>query len=342
MNSREITHMASEIDEIPDVLARQIDNVETYWNLGRRLGSQGIRGVVTCARGTSDHAATFFKYLMETRTGLPVASIGPSVASIYGSKLQLEGFACLSFSQSGGSPDLASLQRSARAGGAQAIAILNTTDSPLGDGADMVLPVLAGPERAVAATKSFVGMLFVSMAILAGYRRDTDLRAAFGELPDLARLALGFDWSSAALPLARSGSLYCVSRGTGLAVAAEAALKFKETCRIHAEAYSAAEVLHGPLAIANERFAALFFGSRGWADDSIGEAFERLQDKGASVFLAHPDRAKASLPLPFSRHEIFDPLLQSVAFYRFVEKLARDLGENPDAPPGLKKITETV
>ena len=334
--------MASEIHEIPDMLARQIDNVEAYWNIGQRLKEDDIRGIVTCARGTSDHAANFFKYLMEPQTGLPVASIGPSVASVYGSRLRLEGFACLSFSQSGASPDLAALQTSAKKGGARAIAILNETESPLGKGADTVLPVMAGPERAGAATKSFVGMMFASLGILAGYRRDKAIMNAFGDLPGLALEALGLDWSSAALPLARSGSLYCVGRGTGLAVAAEAALKFKETCRLHAEAHSAAEIFHGPIAISGERFAVLFFGGRGGVESSLDMAVENLRTQGASVFLAHPDSEKASLPVPFSTHDLFDPLLQSITFYCFVEKLARGLGENPDAPSGLRKITETV
>ena len=342
MNMRQGTLMASEIFEIPDMLARQIDAVGTYWNAGRRLEEDRIRGIVTCARGTSDHAATFFKYLMETHAGLPVASIGPSVASVYGSKLRLEGFACVSFSQSGTSPDLARLQGAAKAGGARTIAILNAADSPLGEGADMVLPVLAGPERAVAATKSFVGMLFASLAILAGYRQDRDMKAALEELPGLALQALDLDWSSAAIPLARSGSLYCVSRGPGLAVAAEAALKFKETCRLHAEAFSAAELFHGPVAIVRERFAVLFFGARGSAESSLDEAMKVLRNRGACVLLAHPDRERASLAMPCSRHEAFDPLVQSVGFYRFVERLARDLGEDPDAPPGLKKVTKTV
>ena len=205
-----------------------------------------------------------------------------------------------------------------------------------------MLPVLAGLERAVAATKSFAGMLFASLAILAGYRQDWEMRAAFEELPGLALEALGLDWSSAALPLARSGSLFCVSRGTGLAVAAEAALKFKETCRLHAEAHSAAELFHGPVAIVNERFPVLFFGARGSAESSLDAAIKGLRKRGACVLLAHPDSEKASLPMPRSRQEVFDPLIQSVAFYKFVERLARDLGKDPDAPPGLNKVTKTV
>lgn len=334
--------MASEISEIPSMLSQQIDQIENYANVGRDIRKKGIRGIVTCARGTSDHAATYFKYLFETRTGLPVASIGPSVASIYDSKLQLEGFASIAFSQSGQSSDLVSLQNVVKAGGAKTIAILNTSDSPLSDGVDHLLPVLAGPEQAVAATKSFIGMLFASLAIVAGYNEDKELFAAFDTLPELSARALESDWSKMALSLVRSGSVYCVSRGPGLAIAYEAALKFKEVCRLHAEAYSAAEILHGPISIVNKDFATLFFCTRGIAKGSIETAIRTLNQRGANIFV--PDTQKSmSAYMDFVPHQtVFDPILEAIAFYKFVEKLSRDMGENPDAPEGLKKVTSTV
>ena len=341
MASKKKSLMASEIAEIPAMLERQCENFDQYWDVGCRLKKDNVRGFVTCARGTSNHAATFFKYLMETKTGLPVASVGPSVASVYKTDLQLEGFACVSFSQSGGSPDITALQKSASKGGALTVAVLNKVDSPVGKVSDIVLPVLAGPELAVAATKSFVGMLFSSLAILAGYKKDKKLKNSMKDLPKLARQALRCKWSKAA-SLARYGSLYCLGRGMGLAVAEEAALKFKETCQLHAEAYSAAESLHGPVAIAHNRFSALAFGSRDKTGPSIALAIEKLNEFGADVFLVQPDKKAATLKIPKAQNKLFDPLLQSVAFYKFVEKLAVDLGENPDAPIGLKKVTETV
>lgn len=342
MTDHQSSLMASEISEIPGMLSRQIDQVEDYIKVGRELRDNGIRGIVTCARGTSDHAATHFKYLMETQTGIPVASIGPSVASIYRSELQLGGFASIAFSQSGQSPDLTLLQDVFKAGGAKTIAILNTTSSPLAYNADKVLPVLAGPECAVAATKSFIGMLFASVAIVAGYTDDYELHAAFDALPDLAAQALESDWSEMALPLVRSGSLYCVSRGPGLAIASEASLKFKETCRLHAEAYSSAEIHHGPISIVNEGFAALFFCTQGNAEDSIKKAINALKKRGARIFFSDTQIPKNKHKKLLSHHIVFDPILEAIAFYKFVEKLACDLGENPDAPSGLNKITTTV
>ena len=166
------TLMAAEIAEIPAMIERQLRSLESYLEIGRTLKMDNTQGIVTCARGTSDHAATFFKYLVETQIGLAVASIGPSVASVYRAKLSLNGYACLTFSQSGGSPDLALLQRTAKEGGAKTIAILNQVDSPVGNAADHVLPILAGPENAVAATKSYIGMLMASLGIVGGYLGD--------------------------------------------------------------------------------------------------------------------------------------------------------------------------
>ncbi len=333
--------MAGEIAEIPAVISRQLAAFDVYLETGRMLKRDGTRGIITCARGTSDHAATYFKYLMETQVGIPVASIGPSIASIYGAPLQLDGFFCLSFSQSGSSPDLALLQRTAKKGGAKTIAILNATENPLGIDADHILPILAGPEKAIAATKSFVGMLVASLGLVAGYLGDTNITDALVELPDLTRESLACDWS-AAMDLAQNNSVFCVGRGLNMAIAAEAALKLKETCRLHAEAYSAAELLHGPVAIAGKTLGALIFGSQGVAGNTITNAFERLRDDGGHVHLAGSMPGSSVLPVPATENDILEPVLQAVAFYRFVEGLSTATGNNPDAPAGLQKVTETV
>ncbi|WP_380057412.1 SIS domain-containing protein [Falsihalocynthiibacter sp. SS001] len=337
------THMAREIAEIPAMFERQLsEGLEQYFEVGANLRASNLNGFVTCARGTSDHAATFFKYLMETRTGLPVASLGPSLASVYETQLKLNGFGSIAFSQSGGSPDLTKLQAAAKEGGAKTVSILNVVESPLGSASDTVLPIYAGPETAVAATKSYVGMLFASLGILAGFNNDQRLMASLFDLPELARSTLNADWSAAAIPFARSGSMFCVGRGPGFSIAAEAALKFKETCRFHAEAYSAAEMLHGPVAIAGDQFAALLFSSDGPASVSLNAARQKLLKQGASVFMTGEAHETGVLFVPKARHELLDPLLQAIAFYRFVEDLSLRLGHNPDAPTGLLKVTETL
>ena len=336
--------MAREIGEIPDVLIRQVnEGLSRYLSAGRQLAASNPRGFVTCARGTSDHAATFFKYLVEIRTGLPVASIGPSVASVYGSRLKLTDFVCVTVSQSGASPDLAVLQKAAGDGGAYTLAILNETDSPVGRGADTVLPILAGPEKAVAATKSYVGSLFAILGFVAGFIGDRELESALRGFPDIARAALECDWSKAQLALARAGSVFTIGRGPGLAVAAEAALKLKETCRIHAETFSSAEVLHGPVVLAERTFAALLFDPEDQSQGSVAAAANAMHNKGAAAFSSSTRAASGTdLKVPAVAHEHLLALVQIIAFYRFVEALARNLGENADAPVGLNKVTETV
>ena len=335
--------MAAEIAEIPVVLERQVDTgLPIYLETGERLRGMSVHGFVTGARGTSGQAATFFKYVFETATGLPVTPIGPSVASIYHAKLNLGGFAALSFSQSGGSPDLVALQQAAGEGGAHTIAVLNVTDSPLGAGAGSVVPVFAGPEAAVASTKSFVGMLFASLAILAGYQGDQALESRLRMLPDMARRALDSDWTTAADRIARSSSIFCIGRGPSLAVAGEAALKIKETCQLHAEAFSAAEFMHGPVALAGPGLTALTFGSGSLADASIRHAECRMRSQEMTVFSAGMSNGPGGLPAPGGNHEFLDPVLQVIAFYRFVEDLAVSTGHDPDTPRGLTKVTKTV
>ena len=338
------TIMAREVTEIPEVLRRQVQHgLGTYLMAGQHAAQTNPRGFVTCARGTSDHAATFFKYVMETRTGLPVTSIGPSIASVYKTPLKLQELICLTISQSGGSPDLVALQAAAKQGGAQTLALLNETDSPVGQTADMVLDVLAGPEKAVAATKSFVSTLFAILGFAAGFTNDKELETALRSFPDIATKALNQDWSKAQLSLARAGSVFTVGRGPGLAVAAEAALKLKETCRIHAEVFSAAEVLHGPVVLADNRFASLVFDSQDETRESILTVIQTMGERDAAAFVVTPDgNCVDQLPVPDVSHPLLQPLVQIIGFYSFVEKMACNLGENADAPSGLKKVTVTV
>lgn len=337
------TQTAAEITEIPAIIGHQLDQgLEQYWDVGHQLRDTNLKGFVTCARGTSDHAAKFFKYLMETRTGLPVASIGPSVASIYKAHLKLTDFAAISFSQSGGSPDILALQKATKKGGAKAIAVLNVTDSPLGLDAEIILPTYSGPEKGVAATKSFIGMLITSLGMLAGYSNDRSILLTLQKLPDLAKKSLSHDMSTAIESISNANSLFCIGRGLSYAIACEASLKLKELCLLHAEAYSAAEVLHGPAAIAHEGFVALFLESSGLESDSMETARRNLKSRGATVIsLGLVDGISYYLNSDKEK-EFLSPILQSISFYFFVEELARKLGQNPDNPLGLQKVTKTL
>jgi glucosamine--fructose-6-phosphate aminotransferase (isomerizing) len=343
------THMRREILEIPDAAARLLDaSGGALASAGKALRDLSPRVVTTVARGSSDHAASFLKYATELTAGVPVASLGPSIASIYHAKLKLDGAACLTISQSGKSPDIVAMAQAARAGGALTIAITNTAGSPLAEASDHAIDMRAGEEKSVAATKSFVNSAVAGLLVLAHWTDDRDLLAALHDLPRHFQTAIGCDWIGIADALSRDGpggetSLFILGRGPSAAIANEAALKFKETCSMHAEAYSAAEVMHGPLALVGPGFPVVALAARDASEPSMVEAADLLAGKGASVFITSALASKARMePHAATGHPLTDPLTLIVSFYAFVEAFARHRGLDPDQPPNLRKVTETV
>ena len=335
--------MAAEVEEIPQAAARFLDqSAVSVREAGAALQRVDPRLLVTVARGSSDHAATYFKYAVELLTGIPVASVGPSVASIYGRPMRLSGAACVGISQSGRSPDIVEMMKAASAGGALTIAITNFADAPMAQASAHCLPLQAGVEKSVAATKTFVTSVLASLSLLAEWQQDDDLKRAIAGLPDAFERALGQNWSALAGRLVRAQSLYVLGRGPGFAIANEAALKFKETCGLHAEAYSAAEVLHGPSAIVQARFPVLALGVPDAALPHVLMTAERLAAQGADVFVTGGE-AKGVVTLPSLKglHPLVAPLVLAVSFYAFIEKLAWSRGLDPDMPPHLRKVTET-
>lgn len=338
------TKMYAEAAETADVVARQFAaNAVVIDSLVARLKQQPPRFIVTCARGSSDHAATYGKYLFETTLGLVTASASPSVGSVYAVKPQLDGALFIAISQSGKSPDLLRNAEIAKSAGARVVALVNVADSPLAQLADTVILLHAGPENSVAATKSYLCSLAALLQLTARWSGDAALLAAVEKLPDALREAWKQDWSPLVSGLRLANNLFVLGRGLGLAAAQEAALKFKETCGLHAEAFSSAEVKHGPMAIVNADFPVLVFAQ----DDSTGEGTaavaEEFRKRGAPVWLARPGAQGAGvLPLPASLHPACTPLLTIQAFYGAVNALAVARGHNPDVPPHLNKVTETV
>lgn len=337
------TRMAEESAQAPqvaaDLLAR---NAEAAARLGRELRERPPRAVLTCARGSSDHAATYAKYLIETRTGLITASAAPSVSSIYAAVPEARDVLALAISQSGASPDLLATAKAAREAGARLVALVNAPDSPLAAMADLELPLWAGPELSVAATKSYLAALAAIAQLVAAWTEDAALEAALGALPDRMAEARALDWSAALPALEGASSLYVVARGPGFAAAQEAALKFKETCGLHAEAFSAAEVRHGPMALARDGFPVLVLAQ----DDPTRAGCERLAaelaEAGARVFIAG-GVARGAVALPaVAADPALQPILLAQAFYGMVEALARRRGFDPDRPPGLSKVTRTL
>jgi glucosamine--fructose-6-phosphate aminotransferase (isomerizing) len=337
------THMRQEIDEIPDAAARLLKaSAASLKEAGQALRAKDPAFLITIARGSSDHAAHFIKYAIEQQAGRAVASIGPSLASIYGKSLRLDQAAAISISQSGKSPDIVALAQSAAKSGALTISLTNTLPSPLADASAHPIDINAGPELAVAATKSFFNSVLAGIAILAEWTEDRSLQNALAALPDRLRLATRLNWQELADELGEAESLFMLGRGPSLAIASEAALKFKETSEMHAEAYSSAEVLHGPVALVDRRFPVITFAARDAALQSVLETADGLAGKGALAFIT-ADGAKSARRLPFveTGHPLTDSLALIIPFYGFVEAWSRARGFNPDAPPALKKVTET-
>ena len=335
--------MFIEAGEASAVVRRQIDaNGALMQDLGRRLRALAPRAVVTCGRGSSDHAATFAKYLIETRIGAPTSSAAPSISSLYAAHPMVEGALFLAISQSGQSPDMMATVKAAKTAGAFVIAFVNVSDSPLAKLADAFVPLYAGLETSVAATKSYIASLAAVVHLVAAWSEDAELGAQLAELPDLLSRALPLDWSLGVKRFKDARGLYVIGRGVGLGVAQEAALKLKETCGLHAEAFSAAEVRHGPMAIVGEGFPVLMLAQDDEAKDSVEDLAREFAARGAEVLLGGAQAAGVtSLPV-LTTHPVLQPILLIQSFYRMTAALALARGYDPDRPPHLNKVTETV
>ena len=337
--------MLQEAREAPAVVAELLrKNEEQCRELGALLRATPPAFAVTGARGSSDNAATFAKYLLEICLATITASVGPSVRSVYASAPRMAGALFLAISQSGKSPDLLRLAEAARSGGAVTVALVNDTQSPLAKICRTVLPLHAAPERSVAATKSFIASLAAVLQIAAHWAEDAELLAALATLPEALEKAAALDWSSAADQLAHAEHIYVVGRGIGLALAQEAALKLKETCGIHAEALSAAELMHGPLTLAGPGFPVLVFSQHDEAYQSVADLIASLTERGVPVIAAGPTPGGSCLGLPCdpSLSPFITPIALIQSFYVLVEAVARARGRDPDRPPHLMKVTETL
>src|SRR6185437_5625158 len=245
VGTAETTLMYAEAAESAAVVAKQLRaNASLIEEIGNTLRASPPRAIVTCARGSSDHAATYARYLIETRAHVLTSSASPSISSVYGIRQDLRGCVFLAISQSGRSPDILASVEAARRDGASVIALCNVPDAPLAAMADFAIPLHAGLERSVAATKSYVASLAALAHLVAEWTQDALLAAGTQALPDTLSAAWRLDWRAALPMLIGAEHLYVISRGIGLGLAQEGALKAKETCGLHAEAYSGAEVRH--------------------------------------------------------------------------------------------------
>lgn len=337
------TRMLEEALSAPDVVANQLAHDQNaYAELGEALRTQPPTSLLTVARGSSDHAAHYMAYLMMARMGTLVTSLPMSLITLYQSKIKCDGLVSLAFSQSGQSPDLVAPTKFFRAGGARTVAFVNAPGSPLAEASQFVFSLHAGPENSVAATKSYIAQLVAGARVVAAWGQDEDLQAALQQLPSALREAAAQRWDVAVEVLKNADKLFVIGRGTSLAIAQEAALKFKETCGIQAEAFSGAEVKHGPMALVDQGYPMLVFAPRGPAQAGLLALAEEMRGRGARVLLAAPAGTPgAELPLSCTGNEDLDPIAAIQSFYPMVEALARARGRNPDQPPHLAKVTKT-
>jgi glucosamine--fructose-6-phosphate aminotransferase (isomerizing) len=339
--------------------------------IGAEVRRLNPRTVITCARGSSDHAATYAKYLIETRAGVLTASAAPSVSSIYGVAQDLRGCLFIAISQSGRSPDLLASVAAAKEAGATILALCNSPGAPLIAAADLVVELRAGVETSVAATKSYLATLAALLRLVAAWTQSAALASSIDTLPQLMDQSWALDWSAALPPLQSAAHLYVVGRGLGLAAAQETALKFKETCGLHAEAFSSAELRHGPYALLGPGFPALLLAQRDATLAGVETLAGELTRRGVPLMIAggkpgapsapsapsapgasvapQPDavandlRGTGAIVLPtIDALPEIAPILLVQSAYRLIAMLAMRRGFDPDRPAHLRKITETV
>ncbi len=336
------TKMFSEAAECGTVVRRQqTETSKVLEDLGAHLRRHPPTAIITCARGSSDHAATYGKYVIETQTGIPVASAAPSLSSMYKVAPHLKGCLYVAVSQSGRSPDLLSSVEAAKSGGAFVVALCNDPSAPLTQLANLSVPLCAGPELSVAATKSYIASIAVFLRWVSAWTQRADLVDATESLADDLDQAFALDWSDAVESLAAARHLYVIGRGLGLGVAQEVALKCKETCALHAEAFSGAEVRHGPYSLLGPDFPALLLGQNDVTRPGLAALVPELLHRGVPTLHAGLGiREGQELPM-IERHPAAQPAIVAASAYRMLASLSIRRGHNPDSPPHLRKVTET-
>lgn len=336
------TLMESEAREAPSAVARLATHGRRPLSqLGARLRDLSPGMALAAGRGSSDAAALLAKYVLETRLGLPTVSVAPSVHSVYGARLHLEKALVLAISQSGRSPDLVEFCRAATGPNVLRVGMINAVSSPLSAAVDITLPLMAGPESSVAATKSCIAAMALILGLSGYWREDAGAIAAFERAGDVLSGALQADWTSAASFLDGEGPVYVIGRGPGLAVAAEAALKLKETNGLHAESVSAAEIRHGPFALVGPPLRAIVFAPRDAAFPGLTTLAADLARRGASVLLISSDPALPGAHVPADDEPVLELIAMLLCFYLLANAAALRRGRSPDRPPMLTKITET-
>ncbi|MFD1152122.1 SIS domain-containing protein [Saccharothrix hoggarensis] len=338
-------HMAAEIDRQPAIFADLLARRAEIASVASAIAERRPRFVLLAARGSSDHAALYAKYLTEVLLELPAGLVSPSTTTLYGAQPDLRDVLLVTVSQSGGSPDLLEVTASARARGALTVAVTNTASSPLNAAAELSVDVGAGVEQAVAATKTYSSTL-LALYLLVDAIRGGDGSAAAG-LGDLARATLDMSADAVAEAVRRYrfvDRVLTTGRGYSLPTALEAALKLAETSYLAARAYSGADLLHGPVAAVDAETAVLAVTSAGQGGDALHDVLDAVHGRGADVVAvgSASDKVSAALRVPVAETaEEVAPILEILPVQRIAHGLALARGGDPDNPRGLNKVTRT-
>lgn len=346
-----MTRFETEIREQPEVLERLLDDpaaAEAAAEWRRRFGPDGPDSIVTVARGSSDNAVTTFVYLCALHLGLPVASLPPSTVTVYGASLRLVRALAIGVSQSGESPDVVAGLQALREAGACAVAVTNGEGSALARAADRTVPLLAGEERAVAASKTFTAQTMALARLVAELAEEERLVRGLRAVPGALREVLGQADAvrEAALRLTHADRAFVLGRGLSYGPAQELALKLKETSYLHAEAYSSAEFRHGPIASLGGGEPVLLLATADATLDANREVLARLREAGAVVTVLGGDaalraEADAAVALPEGLEPAAQTFAQVLAAQLLALRLAEARGLDPDAPRNLHKVTRT-
>lgn len=338
--------MAVEINQQPDMFARMVDDTAQAQSVAAAIRAAAPRFVLFAARGTSDHAALFAKYFVEVQLGLPAGLASPSTLTAYGSRPDMRDVLWVAVSQSGGSPDLVESTQVARECGALTLAVTNSPGSPLASAAQLTVDIGAGEEKAVAATKTYTAQLLALWQVLTAWR-EGDLDVARG-LPAHARTLLDApEVLEVAHELRYVDHVITTGRGYSYPTAREAALKVMETSYLAAQAFSGADLLHGPLAMVDADRPVLAVVPAGIGGRAMAPVLERLVERGTDVTvigdpgLVGGALARSVVPLPADVPEDLSPVLEILPFQRLSHALAVARHLDPDAPRGLAKVTQT-
>jgi glucosamine--fructose-6-phosphate aminotransferase (isomerizing) len=317
-------------------------NQQLLDEMAQYLNQKNPYSLVSIARGSSDHAAQYLNFLTTVKMGKLTTSLSMSALTLYQAEIDVSKSIGVAISQSGQSPDVIKPIDYIKSKNRPTFAIVNDTNSPLAKISEWVIPLHAGPEKAVAATKSFIASLAASANLIAAWKNDSNLIRGLHHLPDDLEKAQKLDWTLAIERLEKAKRIMIVGRGYGLSLALEAALKLTETCAIQAEAFSAAEIKHGPQALIEQGYPLLIFANRGPALHTMLDLADDMKSRGANVILAAPPFVKEKqLEIQMTHSEELDVITAIQSFYLMTEELSRNLGLNPDRPKHLSKVTKT-